>query len=341
MSAISQQSFVEQHAPTWTRFEETLSEIEKDRTALPAEAFPEQYREICNHLSIAKHRGYSVGVTTRLNRLVERGHTLLYGARVSRQDVILDYITAGFARQIRAEWKLLLLSTAFFVIPALAMFFWLTTEPDWTYHVLGSRQMVSMEAMYEQPTSMRVDRESDSDVLMFGYYIRNNTGIGLRTFASGLVFGIGSLFVIAFNGIFMGAVAAHLHNAELSQNLWPFIIGHGSFELTAIVLAGMTGFKLGFAPIWPGRLSRMDALRKSARDNVGLVAGFAAMFIIAAFIEAFWSSSTASDATKYTVGTFLWLFVIAYFVFAGRDFSTSTTPEPAATEPTDNQQVQA
>ncbi len=323
--STSQTSFVEQNTPTWTRFEELITELEKKHASVPADDFPELYRQICNHLSIAQFRGYSTTVITPLNRLVERGHALLYGARLGRTDIILDYIAAGFAREVRAEWRLLLLSTVLFVLPTIAMFFWLTHQTDWVYHVLGPDQMQNMESMYADSASLRINRESDSDVLMFGYYIRNNTGIGLRTFASGLIFGIGSLFVLIFNGVFMGAISAHLHNLDLAKNLWPFVIGHGSFELTAIVLAGMTGFKLGFAPIWPGRLTRVDALRKSARENVGLVAGFAAMFLIAAFLEAFWSSSSASHTTKYIFGTILWVLVFAYFIFAGRTFNKPKT----------------
>ncbi len=323
--STSQTSFVEQNSITWSRFDELVTELEKKHASVPADEFPQLYRQICNHLSIAQFRGYSTAVVTPLNRLVERGHALLYGVRLSRVDTILDYIAAGFARDVRKEWRMLLLSTALFVLPMFAMFAWLTHDTDWIYHVLGPGQMQSMASMYETSTSLRLNRDFDSDVLMFGYYIRNNTGIGLRTFASGLVFGIGSLFVLMFNGVIMGAVAAHLHNLDLAKNLWPFVIGHGSFELTAVVLSGMAGFKLGFSFIWPRRLPRMAALRKSARENVGLVAGFSAMFLIAAFLEAFWSSSTASDNIKYVVGTALWIFVFSYFIFAGRTFSTNKT----------------
>jgi uncharacterized membrane protein SpoIIM required for sporulation len=319
---ISQSSFVEKNEPLWRRFEELLEELEKKHQEVPAHDFPELYRRLCDHLSIARHRGYSAAVVDRLNGLVERGHALLYGSRVRRWDAILDYAAGGFARDVRAHGKLLLIATLLFVVPCVGMFMWLTHDPSWTYHVLGPDMMAQTESMYANPVDMREGRDSQSDILMFGYYIRNNTGIALRTFASGFFFGLGSLFIVAFNGVFLGAVAGHLQNADLARHLWPFVIGHGSFELTAIVLAGMTGFKLGFAPVWPGRRTRMEALRRAARDSVGLVAGFSAMLIIAAFIEAFWSASSFAPAVKYAVGTFLWFIVIAYFALAGRDYGS-------------------
>ncbi|MFU8807168.1 MAG: stage II sporulation protein M, partial [Bradymonadaceae bacterium] len=315
---ISQASFVEKNEAQWRRFEDLLDDLEKKYQSMPAHEFPELYRQLCNHLSIARHRGYSTVIVARLNILVERGHALLYGSRVGRWGAMLDYASGGFARQVRAEWRLLLLATILFVLPGVAMFMWLTEDPSWTYHVLGPTQMSAVESMYSDSVSLRQNRDSDSDILMFGFYIRNNTGIGLRTFGSGLVFGLGALVVLAFNSVFFGAVAGHLQNAGLAQHLWPFVIGHGAFELTAIVFAGKAGFKLGFAPIWPGRYTRMAALRKAARESVGLIAGFSAMFFIAAFIEAFWSSSAFSPSVKYAVGTILWILVDAYFTYAGR-----------------------
>jgi uncharacterized membrane protein SpoIIM required for sporulation len=186
-----------------------------------------------------------------------------------------------------------------------------------------------MEAMYTSADAIEAERGSDSNFMMFGYYIYNNIGIALRTFASGLVLGVGAIFALFYNGVVLGAVSGHLTNVGLGHNFWPFVIGHGSFELTAIVLAGQAGLKLGSAPIWPGRKSRMRALRDTAHDSLGLVAGFFTMLVIAAFIEAFWSSKPLSADIKYMVGGGLWVCVIGYLLFAGRvpkSFGQKTEP---------------
>lgn len=327
---ISQTSFVAKHEPTWQRFEALLDDLEDRYQALPADTFPTLYREVCLHLSIARHRGYSAAISDRLNTLVERGHAQLYGSRVGRWSRIIDYAAGGFARQVRAEWRLLWLSLALFVIPAVGIFLWLQFEPTWAIHILGPATLHEFETMYTDSASLRIERDSESDLLMFAYYIENNVGIALRTFGSGALFGLGSLFILAFNGVYMGAIAGHLNNVGLSGNLWPFAITHGAFELTAIVFAGMTGFKVGLAPVWPGRRRRLDALRHAAHQSVGLVAGFSLMLLIAAFIEAFWSASSASDTVKYVVGALMWALVIGYFTFAGRGVSEKFGKRPPA-----------
>src|SRR5699024_2946756 len=130
-------------------------------------------------------------------------------------------------------------------------------QPDWAYHVLGDAMLSKMEEMYASAQAMHEARQSDSNFMMFGFYIRNNVGIALRTFGAGAVLGVGAIFALFYNGMVLGGVAAHLTNVGLGGNFWPFVIGHGSFELTAIVLAGQAGLKLGLAPVWPGRKTRL------------------------------------------------------------------------------------
>lgn len=314
---MSESHFIETYRPTWRRLERLLDEAESDHPAERLDDLPELYRRTCQHLSIAKHRGYRASVIERLNHLVERGHAQLYENRLGHWAPFLEYARAGFARDVREEWHLFALAALLFVGAYGAMFLWLQWQPEWGYHVLGPQMAQEVETMYAEP-SVRPPEATDSDVKMFGFYIYNNVSIALRTFASGLLAGVGAIFLLLHNGAMIGAIAGHVQNAGFGHHLWPFIIGHGAFELTAIVLAGQAGLKIGFAPIWPGRRGRLRALREEARESVGLVAGVVVMLLLAAFVEAFWSPSTAPPSAKYAVGGVLWTAVVVYFGFAGR-----------------------
>jgi uncharacterized membrane protein SpoIIM required for sporulation len=163
------------------------------------------------------------------------------------------------------------------------------------------------------------ERESDTDLAMFGFYIRNNIGIGFQTFAGGIAFGIGSLFFLVYNGVSIGTVAGYLAQFGYGETFFSFVIGHGAFELTAIVIAGAAGLKLGSALLAPGRKQRLRALADAARIAVQLMYGAALMLLVAAFIEAYWSSSAdIPAAVKFTVGTVLWVGVVLYLVAGGR-----------------------
>jgi len=314
---MTESHFVDTYGPTWRRLEHLLDEAEQSHPSERLDDLPELYRRVCQHLSIAKHRGYRASVVGRLNRLVERGHAQLYESRLGRWQPLLDYARSGFPRDVRDDWELYALGALLFFGSYAAIFFWLQWQPEWAYHVLGPQMAQNVETMYAEP-SVRPPEATGSDVQMFGYYIYNNISIALRTFASGLIAGVGAVFILLHNGVMIGAIAGHIQNAGLGHHLWPFVVGHGAFELTAIALSGGAGLKIGFAPIWPGRRGRLRALREEAAESVGVVFGIVAMLTIAAFIEAFWSSSTAPPDVKYVVGGLLWTLVLLYFGFAGR-----------------------
>jgi uncharacterized membrane protein SpoIIM required for sporulation len=176
-----------------------------------------------------------------------------------------------------------------------------------------------MEVMYAPEKSvLGRERAAESDIQMFGFYVRNNTGIGFRTYAGGVFFGFGSLFFLVFNGVYLGAVAGHLIHIGYSESFFSFVAGHSAPELLAIVLAGVGGLKMGGALLFPRRQLRLAAFRRAAKESLQIVYGMAALFLLAAVIEAFWSPRVLEPAIKYLVGCLIWLAFILYFLRGGR-----------------------
>ncbi len=179
-----------------------------------------------------------------------------------------------------------------------------------------------MERMYD-PDARRIgrfgERDAGDDWMMFGFYIMNNIGIAFQTFASGLLLSLGSLFFLLFNGLMIGAVAGHLTRIGYSETFWSFVVGHGAFELTAIALAGAAGLKLGWALLAPGRLRRGQALRQAASQAIQLVAGVILFLLLAAFIEAFWSSKAdLPDLVRFPLAAALWIATFWWLAMGGR-----------------------
>jgi uncharacterized membrane protein SpoIIM required for sporulation len=162
-------------------------------------------------------------------------------------------------------------------------------------------------------------RDADTDWMMFGYYIRNNIGVAFQCFAGGLFAGVGSLFFLAYNGALGGAVAGYLTERGLSTTFFSFVATHSAFELTAIVLSGAAGLRIGHALLVPGRTTRAQALPASTREAVTLLYGVTALLLIAAAVEAFWSSAGwLPPAAKYATAFICWSAVVLYCVFQGR-----------------------
>lgn len=317
---MKQQQFEKQHQPDW----QLLHELLQNKKHARQPQFPQLFRRVCQHLALARSRMYSPPLIEHLNQLTLEAHQHLYNEATHSQGRLQKFFLADFPRAVRSEWRLLLLSAIVFYGPLLSLLIAIQFNPDLVYSLFDPSQVDSFESMYQPGNErMGVERESETDLYMFGYYIWNNTSIGFRTFASGLLLGIGTLITLVFNGLTVGGVAGHLTHIGYSDTFWPFVVGHSAFELTAIVLSGVAGFKLGLAVLSPHRRSRFEAVRKAASDSVPIIGGAAIMFVMAAFIEAFWSSTTWPPSTvKYVVASILWLLVIAYFSFMGRTRAT-------------------
>ncbi len=322
---MKQAEFEARYRAQWKAFAALLVQLEskkseKNPTADSAEHFTQHYRRLCQLLSIAKQRYYSAQLIEELNQLALRGHQQLYQHNHHFGRALATFVAQTFPRTVRREWRFFLLAALLLYLPA---FFagWLTYHDALlVYSIFSPEQVESFAQMYD-PDAAHVGRprDADTDVAMFGYYIMNNVGIGFRTFAAGLLFGLGSIFFLVYNGVVFGAVAGYLTFLGFSSTFYPFVCGHGAFELTAIVLSGAAGLKLGWAMVAPGPYLRITALKRAARTAINMVYGMAAMLVIAAFIEAFWSSSAAiSQGVKYTVAGFLWAAVMIYFLVVGR-----------------------
>jgi uncharacterized membrane protein SpoIIM required for sporulation len=286
-----------------------------------AGAFARRYQALARDLAVARSRGYSRRLVARLNDLVLRGHNRIYERRVGYGAAVRTFLLAGFPRRVRLAWRFVLASGLLFSAPLVGMAVTVLVSPEWVYSVMSAEQAAELEAMYD-PTASVIGRErtSDSDFAMFGFYVMNNVGISFQLFASGLLLGLGSAFYLVFNGLHIGAAAGHMVNSGFTETFSGFVAGHGPFELTAIVISGAAGLMLGYGLLAPGRESRSASLQRAAREAVPLVLGAALMLLVAAFVEAFWSSISAiAVPIKHAVGAALWLLVLAYLVSAGRD----------------------
>jgi uncharacterized membrane protein SpoIIM required for sporulation len=155
-------------------------------------------------------------------------------------------------------------------------------------------------------------------MVMAGFYIQHNTGIGLKCFAGGLLV-VPGLFITLFNAAHLGAAFGYMARPEVTegQNFFHFVTAHGPFELTAIVLSAGSGLRLGVGWLVPGRLTRLASLRKTAVDSMPLMGAAMCMFFFAALIEAFISPSGLPYGLKATVAVLSSGLLMFYFVILG------------------------
>lgn len=303
---MKQDAFVRKSKQQWKEFEEIIegnSQLSLD--------YPDRYRALCTDLSIARGRNYSPVLVEKLNNLVRVGQRRFYTNEKGALQKIIAAVRHDFPLALHDNRYYVWASFALFFGLGLLGFFAIFVQADWIYLFLDSGMINDIESMYDPDGSAQDgDREREDDILMFGFYIYNNIGIAFQTFAGGIFFGIGALFYLVFNGVYFGLISGHIVNIGFYDPFFSFVIGHGSFELTAIAISGAAGCRMGMALLRPGKLSRMAALQYAAAAALPLIVGAFVMLVIAAGLEAFWSPRDFPVAVKYSVGAVLWVWVL-------------------------------
>ncbi|MCA9651232.1 MAG: stage II sporulation protein M [Myxococcales bacterium] len=311
-------AFVARGRARWEELEGILS-AERALHRLPPERITRAgrlYRTLCADLAFARGAGFPHEVLGHLDALASRAHGAIYRAEPYRLGAIWDLVARDFPRTARESWRFLAAATALFVVPAVVVLVAALADPELATQVLPREQLQLMTEAYSQ--GFEGGRSEATDTAMTGFYVSNNVGVAFRCFATGIFGGLGSAFFLVLNGLYLGAVLGWVHHAGAATNLLTFVAGHGAFELTAIVIAGAAGLRMGYALVRTDGYTRLGSLRHHGPAVARLVLGAALMLGIAALVEGFWSPSGVPNPVKWGVAAGLWLLVLVYLARAGR-----------------------
>ncbi len=303
-------------AANQTQWNELESLVQRPERELDPERFLGLYRLCCEHLSLAQSRGFPLQLIERLSAITSRAHQIAYRQSDPGLKRVMRALCDDFPLMVRKHWPYVGLAVALFALPTIALGIAVYLRPELILSVVDRRTAAEFQQMYS-PAAQAIGhpRGISSDWMMFGFYIKNNIGIAFQCYATGVVFGLGSLFFLLFNGAFGGAVGGYIASLGFGGTFFPFVATHSAFELTAIVLCGAGGLRLGHSVLLPGRLTRTAALQIAARETSIIVFGSAVMLLIAAVIEAFWSSAAwVAPSAKFSLAAFCWILVLAFFM---------------------------
>jgi len=326
---MNKQTFLSERKPVWDRFESLLDRASPARTNLSSAEvteLSELFRALCYDLAQVRSHDWGSSIERYLNDLVVRGHSAFYGAKPLKRGGALAFFAHGFPQLLRQNQRFFWAACALFALPMAVSWTVVASDPSLAHRVLPGSILYTMEEMYSHDFDV-LDEEGltgqpgqkRQDAAMAGFYVRHNTSIAFQCFALGFFLGLGTIYVLLSNGIQLGTVAGYLIAQGHGERFLGFVASHSSFELTAIVVAGTAGLVLGHAIVAPGNRSRSDALQVRGLVAVKLALGAGAMLFVAAIIEGFWSALPLPPMVKYSAAATLWIAVIGYLGFAGRE----------------------
>jgi len=320
LTAVTESAFAEHRQRDWTELESIAARASNLRKLGPQEIarVAPLYRDVCADLARAQAARYSAPLVAYLQGLTATGHAILYGARARRSGSSRALVNAieAFPRAVRRHKWPVLLATALFFVPFAAGVVATLANPELAFRVVPESMLRPLTEAYARGFSE--GRAAGLDAVMAGFYVNNNIGIALRCFALGILGGVGSAFYLVQNGLSIGMILGYVASQGAGDNIVTFIVGHGSLELGAIVLAGGAGLAMGWSIVAPGEKTRVASLQAVAKDVVVIVFGAAVMLAMAAAIEAFWSGSPVPAIVKRGVGVAMFVSVLAYMIFVGR-----------------------
>ncbi len=324
MAQILSNQWILKRRPHWERLSALLAQSDASGLGQLSRAELQEmallYRQIAADLSVLRQDSTSRSYALYVNSLLARAHHIIYSGRKTSLLTLFRFLRDDYPRVFQAQIGFILASLLVFLGGALLGAVVTTAHPDFMRHALGPEMIATMER-HEMWTKSIVGIEPKATSKI----MTNNLSVSFAAFASGIIFGLGSFYAMAFNGLLIGVVGAACHQYGMSVDLWSFVAAHGSLELPSIIIAGAAGFRLGYAMLFPGSLRWKESVAKGGIEATQLVSGIIPLLFIAGCIEGFFSPSAAPVWLKFMIGALLFT-LLNLWLFRPLKVSQGATP---------------
>lgn len=308
-------SYVLQHTEEWLRLEALVETAQQRSRKLSGEELDEllfHYQRVSAHLSHVRSTFGDPQVTARLTRIVAGARAVIYGHQAKAKGAIRTFFTATFPAAVWTARRFILVSSIAFLLPGIIVGAWLANSP-------AAIEAAAPEALreafiqedFEAYYSSAPAAEFSTEVLI------NNIQVSFLAFVAGIAWGVPTLLVLAFNGANVGVAAGLFHDAGEAPRFWGLILPHGLLEITAILVAGGAGLRMGWSLIVPGDRTRTGSLVAEAQRSVSIVIGLVLVFIVAGLIEGFVTPSPLETWVRVTIGATAFIAFWAYVIGLG------------------------
>jgi len=308
----------------WIEFQTLVERATRNglQALAPAELtdFAARYREVAADLARARTYRADPVVLERLERLVAGGHNVLYRDDRKTAGVVWHAVAREFPAAVVHARRYVFAAFLAFAAPAAIGYTMLRDRPALADEVLPQVMLDRAAEARSRIAQHHTYAEAEARVrpLMASWIIANNVRVAFACFAGGVFAGVGSLLLLAFNGLSIGTVAGHFANVGVLRYLLEFIIGHGALELVAVWVAGAAGLLLGQAIVAPGELTRGDALVLAGRVAVRMIGAAVVCLLVAGTIEGFISASPGGIAVRAAASAGSLVFLAAYLISGWR-----------------------
>ena len=275
-------AFVRKNKEKWALFENILSK----KAQVSPDKLSDLYIEITDDLSFAKTFYPKSNTTQYLNTVAAKAHLKIYKTKKEGKNSIVNFFKIGFPTafyQYHTQLGIAFLVFAFFTLIGA---FSAANDIDFVRLILGDGYVNMTLENIGKGDPMAVYKDANAIEMFLGITI-NNIRVALYAFIFGMLFSVGTLYIMMQNGIMLGSFLYFFYDQgllwESSRTIWI----HGTIEISVIVLAGCAGLVLGNGLLFPPTSSRSESFKRSATAGLKIMVSTLPFFIVAGFLEGF------------------------------------------------------
>ena len=293
-------SYIQTHRREWAQLEERAAGGNRALGGRSGEDISEavvMYLRASSHLAEVQTRYHDPSLEQYLNGLVGRAHGAIYGAAPASARSFARFFLTRYREVFRRTLPFIVVVGVLMAVVILATDLWVAGSREAQAGLLPSSAREAIRGAGQGTSPSEVGSGALSALIF-----QNNVQVAFLAFALGITFGIGTIYVIVSNAIFIGLLAGGFQAAGEGWRFWSLVLPHGFLELIAICIAGGAGLRMGWAMIEPGDRPRATALGEEARDAVLVILGVIPAFLVAALIEGFVTGRTGVPVVEVALG---------------------------------------
>lgn len=316
--ASGSRAWLASRAPVWRGLAGVAVKAKRRRslTVEGAQELLDGYRSLARDLATARRTLGGSAVTAALEDVYGSFHALVDRPPRNSLAAVLRLLRTEAPAVLRTLYAPLLGVVSLFVLSAAAGYWLIATYPE-LVGLVASEEMVTKVESGQLWTDglLNITPSSLLSVRIFSH----NIAVTIAAICVGVFYGLGTFYLIALNGLMLGAVFAFTHQHGLAGALFKFIVAHGTVEISMICLAGAAGFSIGEAIARPTGGSRIDSFQRRVGELSRLLPHFAVLLVICGLIEGYVSPNpTFPLASRLVIGACY--FLVMVFALTGRLF---------------------
>lgn len=319
--------WIEKRRPHWSRLEQLMDRVHnaglKSLNRSELRELGLLYRQVAADLAVMRADASAVHFAGYLNQLLARAHHTIYSGHKTSHSAALLFFRDTYPMVFRRNLNYCVFGFILFLGGGVIGSILTLKDPDFGLKIMGPQMVQTIERHEMWTHSVVAMKPVASSAIT-----TNNLSVAFTTFAAGITAGLGTMYMIAFNGLLMGVIGAACAQAGMSLQLWSFVAPHGVLELPAIFISTGAGLRIAAGLLFPGVLPRRESLALAGREAVLLLLGCVPLLLVAGVIEAFLSPTEVSVRMKFIFAASLFTLLVAYL--SGLTVKRKPTSDSAA-----------